>query len=69
MEQDDSPPSSYYRHEVTRLDLGGPPIIEYFDKEGNNVTPLPLHVLDEREEEQVRIPGFDFKKRFKKWYI
>ena len=31
-----------------------PPIVEYFDEKGNNVTPLPLHAPDEADQEMVR---------------
>ncbi len=34
-----------------------PPMVEYFDEKGNNVTPLPLHTLD--EEDQELVPYFD----------
>ena len=42
-----------------RLTPSGPsasdPVLEYFDKDGNNVTPLPLHEPDEEEQAEVEL--------------
>ena len=37
---------------------GGDPILEYFDQDGNNVTPVPLHEPDEEEQAEVRLALF-----------
>ena len=48
---DDEDPSLYYIQQLLPAeDADDEPMVEYFDKEGNNVTPLPLHAPDDEEE-------------------
>ena len=52
---DEEDPDRYYSYKISEsLEDGSSPIIEYFDKDGNNVTPLPLHLPDDEDEEHVR---------------
>ena len=45
--------STFYKPEVSTDDDGLGTVVEYFDEEGNNVTPDPLSVLDDKEVSQV----------------
>ena len=52
-------PLTYYSHEIAEPEgddvyEDDPPIVEYFDKKGENVTPNPLHKIEDDQEERVR---------------
>jgi len=55
-------PRSAFTAELVSLGDCGPPVARYKDKKGNDVSPIPLHMLDDEDQEQL--DAADSRKRF-----
>ena len=60
---DEEDPAVFYTAKLVEpIDENDEPSVEYFDKEGNNVTPLPLHTPD-KDEEAIIVSKSDPRKK------
>jgi len=61
-ETEEQEPGAAFTAELVSLGDCGPPVARYKDEKGNDVSPLPLHTLDDEDQEQLDTA--DSRKRF-----